>query len=196
MQQRHYPNYAAYLDHQREKTLKPHLRKALLAKWDRRVARFTREFAVLRGRVPAGARALCLGARMGEEVQALQDMGLDAIGVDLVPRVPLVIRGDFHNLPFPPNAFALVYSNSIDHVFDLDRFTDEIRRVLTSPGWVLARLGPEDYGRYESLKLGEVDEFIRRFPGFTMVHRSESGPEGPAHRVHLLLTDAAEPGTG
>src|SRR3546814_10121718 len=57
---------------------------------------FRRNDAVIQG----CQKALCLGARTGQEVVALEELGLDAIGIDLVPCPPHVEAGDIHNLRF------------------------------------------------------------------------------------------------
>ena len=192
IRRREYPDYPAYLSHQIKKTSNPRLREMLLEKWDARVKGFKGEFAALDGIVPQGVKALCLGARMGEEVQALRDLGYNAIGIDLVPYPPMVLTGDFQHMPFADDRFALVYSNAVDHVFDLERFAAEIRRVLTTPGWVLARLAPEHFGRYESLAIGTAEPFLEQFSDFQLVSRRDLGEAGLARKIHLLLHRPAQ----
>ena len=106
---------------------------------ERTISMFKRRF----DGVPAfrnGARVLCLAARRGEEVKALLEMGCDAIGIDLNPgeNNPLVMTGDFHNLQFAAGEFDSIYTNSLDHVFDLSAVMAEARRVLKPGGAFVA----------------------------------------------------------
>nr|DAD18137.1 TPA_asm: hypothetical protein HUJ06_019600 [Nelumbo nucifera] len=42
-------------------------------------------------------KALCIGARMEQEMGALKRVVvLDSVGIDLVPSPPLVVKGEFH----------------------------------------------------------------------------------------------------
>lgn len=81
---------------------------------------------------------ICLGARTGCEVQAARNLGFaGSIGIDLYPAREgdgLVVRGDWHNIPFPSGSFDDAFTNSIDHCFDLDMMIKEIRRVLKDGG--------------------------------------------------------------
>jgi len=83
------------------------------------------------------SKILCLAARMGDEVDAWRQLGHpDAIGIDLNPGPdnPYVVVGDFHALQFANASLDLVYCNSLDHAFDLDKIAGEVRRVLKSGG--------------------------------------------------------------
>lgn len=96
------------------------------------------------GVLPERARVLCLGARLGAEVAAFRDLGAFAIGVDLNPGRdnPWVVYGDFHQLQFPDHSVDLVYSNSLDHSFDIERVVAEVRRVLASEGRFVVEADP------------------------------------------------------
>lgn len=87
-----------------------------------------------------GETALCLGARRGEEVAALRERGLLAVGIDLVECPPYVLYGDFHKLPFEDNTFSRVFSNSVDHLKSPEKFIGEIQRVLKPGGVVVLAL--------------------------------------------------------
>jgi SAM-dependent methyltransferase len=89
----------------------------------------------------AGMRSvLCLGARLGTEVRALHALGHFAVGIDLNPGPEnrYVLPGDFHGLVFPAGSVDAVYSNALDHVFDLDRMVSEVARVIRPGGVFLA----------------------------------------------------------
>ena len=106
--------------------------------------------AVLKDRLAAsgvaapGARVLCLGARLGGEVAAFRDLGAFAVGVDLNPGPdnPWVLFGDFQQLQFPDGVVDVVYSNSLDHAFDLSRMMAEVWRVLTADGRLVVEADP------------------------------------------------------
>jgi len=185
MRQRQYASYKAYLAHQKEKTVNPRLREKLRKRWNKDLAKFRNEFKMLQG-VPR-SKAICLGARMGAEVAVLKELGFDAIGIDIVPNPPLVIQGDFHDMPFPDASFGVAYSNSIDHIYNLEKFAAEASRVLTAEAWLLAKIGPHDYGDYESLELGSVENFTKHFPDFKVVRQQDNGLAGTAWRVRLLM---------
>ena len=84
--------------------------------------------------------ALGVCARTGQEIEALKQLGMDAIGVDIVPYPPLVILGDAHNLPFEDNTFDFVFSNSLDHSIYPVLFLGEMRRVLKKGGYGMLHL--------------------------------------------------------
>ena len=103
-----YGDYAAYLADQRAKTLAPETRARFADRRAGRVTSFRRQFEHLLAGLPPALPAVCLGARYGEEVEALRSLGHDAIGVDLVEHPPLVTEADFHALPFADGQFRLV----------------------------------------------------------------------------------------
>ena len=94
--------------------------------------------------VERGGTVLCLGARLGAEVAAFLDCGCFAVGVDLNPGIanPYVVAGDFHALQFADRCVDIVYSNSIDHAFDLKKLSAEVRRVLKPGGHLILEIDP------------------------------------------------------
>jgi glycosyltransferase involved in cell wall biosynthesis len=136
-----YPKYEDYLRHQMEKTLDPIRREKWLGKeWGLKLGGFRQIFSGHQKVLATCKKALCLGARTGQEVEALREIGLEAIGVDLVPREPLVIRGDFHHLPFKEHSIDFIFTNSFDHALDPQRVASEIERVLKPGGYFLLHL--------------------------------------------------------
>lgn len=131
-----YENYESYLNHQKEKTLDPDKRKKWLnEEWDLKIDGFKGEFEKIKDFLTEDKRCLCLGARTGQEVVALQQLGIkNAIGVDIVPHLPNVIEGDAHNLDFEDNSFDFVYSNIINYSIDPKKMISEVERVLSSNG--------------------------------------------------------------
>ena len=81
------------------------------------------------------SKTLTVGARVGNEIQALLDLGIkDSIGIDIVPHPPLVIEGDMHDMPFEKNSFDFIFSNIIDHSKYPQKFANEVNRVLKPGG--------------------------------------------------------------
>jgi SAM-dependent methyltransferase len=133
-----------------------------------------------------GGKMLCLGARLGEEVEAWQSFGFDAIGIDLNPgeNNKWVTKGDFHSLEFEDESFDYVFSNSVDHVLDINKFNKECYRVLKSGGKALFEVRPhepasvlEDFKKigkhagnpwYESFYWETQEELIHLFHDFHM----------------------------
>ncbi len=79
---------------------------------------------------------LCLGARLGTEVRALHALGHFTVGIDLNPgrQNAYALHGDFHQIVFPDGSVDAIYTNALDHVFDLDRVIAEVRRLLKPAG--------------------------------------------------------------
>jgi SAM-dependent methyltransferase len=153
---RRYQSYQAYLDHQATK---------LDRVSDRLEETKTEDFLEFKRRFEACAAlraarsVLCLGARLGTEVKALHALGHFAVGVDLNPgqENPYVLTGDFHALVFPDGSTDAIYTNALDHVFDLVRVMAEVRRVLRPGGGLFVVDMLDGYeegftpGRYESV---------------------------------------------
>ena len=162
--QRHYQSYQDYLSHQAEKLDRIHdrrVRKEALAVDD-----FRRRFE---GCEPlAGARTvLCLGARLGAEVRALRDLGHFAVGIDLNPGTDndYVCHGDFHELKYADGSVDAVYTNALDHVFDLDRVVKEVHRILRPGGLFILDMLPgyeEGFipGEYEATHWRRSDDLL------------------------------------
>ena len=112
---------------------------------------------------------LCLGARLGTEVKALHQLGYFAVGVDLNPGADnsFVLPGDFHHLVFADESIDAVYTNALDHAFDLSRVIGERGRVLRPGGLVIIDLlrGYEEGfvpGEFEAFHWARADGLIDR----------------------------------
>ena len=134
---RRYESYDEYVQHQVSKLagVADRLRETEERDFDQFLARFSacRPLAEMRN-------VLCLGARLGTEVRALHRLGHFAVGIDLNPgdENPYVLPGDFHGLVFPDGSVDAVFTNALDHVFDLERMIGETQRVLRPGGILLA----------------------------------------------------------
>jgi SAM-dependent methyltransferase len=166
LSRRRYASYEDYLEHQASKL--DGIEGRLRENQEAELVEFTERFRSC----PALARArtvLCLGARLGTEVRALLDLGHFAVGIDLNPGPanPLVLPGDFHQLVFPDGSVDAVYSNALDHVFDLERMVGEVSRVL-APGGVFVAEIEAGYGEghvpgdFEAMHWRDSDALIAR----------------------------------
>ena len=169
LRSRRYDSYQTYLDHQAAK-----LRTLNLTSYN---AKFAPE---LRSRLVAnpaimekgrGANVLCLGARNGIECSVFTELGFFALGIDLNPGEAnrFVVMGDFHDLQFATGSVDIVFTNALDHSFDLDRIIKEVRRVLKPRGVFLSEIvrGSKDVdgrepGDYESIWWDHSEEVARR----------------------------------
>jgi SAM-dependent methyltransferase len=188
-QKRSYDSYDDYLEHQKAK-LESH-----------EFGRYDEEFReALRERLTSlelgwqGRNVLCLGARLGSEVKAFLDLGAFAIGIDLNPGKEnrYVLHGDFHDLQFPPNSVDVVYTNSLDHAFDIDRLAKEVLKVLRRDGYFLVEavqgrdqgINP---GFFESFFWKNIDQLVQIFEnaGFTVSRRTPINHPWPGEQICL-----------
>ena len=138
--QRH-DSYDDYVKKQKEKTEDPARIKEWLGDgWEEKLEGFRHLFARNDEFVAGKKNAICLGARTGQEVCALQERGLKAIGIDLVPFEPYTIEGDIHDLQFKDGSFDLVFTNIFDHTPYPQRFVEEMERVCTKGGHIIVNL--------------------------------------------------------
>lgn len=154
---RKYPDYETYLEHQ--KTKFSALRAKSVEGHDRRFHAALSERLAAMPLELRGRNVLCLAARQGSEVRAFIDRGAFAVGIDLNPgrKNRYVVVGDFHALQFADASVDYVYTNSLDHAFDLGRIIGEVRRVLKADGGfiveanVSAGEGAAPAGPYEAM---------------------------------------------
>ena len=135
---REYRDYKDYVKFQSEKTLNPEKRKKWLnEEWDLKLEGFKKEFSKFGNAIGKDTKALCIGARTGQEVVALKEMGVkEVVGIDIVPHLPHVIEGDMHNLSFEDNSFDFVYTNVFDHSIDPKKMISEMERVVKVGGYI------------------------------------------------------------
>lgn len=178
MRRSRYASYDDYLRHQLNKTLDPRLRRVWATRdWQRKVDAFARLFTGLRdeGLLSTTSRALCVGARLGQEVAALRQVGVrDALGIDLAPAPPLVARGDFHNQPFDNDTFDFEFSNVFDHALYPDRFAAEVERTLRPGGVAVLHVAVHRRGdKYSANDLLDVRGLVGLFPRCDVVRVSK-----------------------
>jgi len=165
--------YLDYLKKQKEKTLDPTRRaKWLGEEWDTKIKEFKEIFEEHKDILKNCKNALCVAARTGQEVQALQDMGIEAIGIDIVPCPTLVIEGDMHNIPYPDKSFDFVYSNSFDHSLYPDKFVKELERVARK--YILLQLqvgvGQDEY---TATRISSSEDVIKLFNYFEVIKNKQ-----------------------
>ena len=169
---RNYDSYEEYIAHQKSKFVE------MLAirggSSNREVMeyrlKFFRRFANLPQELPRDGTILCLGARQGTEVEVLRDLGYpNAYGIDLHPGPdnPWVRPGDFMNLEEADNSVDMVYSNAVDHAFNLDRFMAEQARIIKPGGHALYDLvhvsdqrASAGFGAFEAVEWDDDNDMI------------------------------------
>jgi len=166
---RDYASYDEYITHQRQKftemlKLKGGFTEREILEYRRR---FYRRFRHLPGILPRDAVIVCAGARQGTEVEVLRDLGfVNAYGIDLNPGPdnPLVRPGDFMKMENETASVDLIYSNCLDHAFDLGGFLREHRRVLKPDGYALYDFVPFGAGgAFEAVEWKSEDALFRLF---------------------------------
>ena len=186
-QNRSYDSYEAYLEHQKAK-----LETHDFANYDVEFRAALRErLATLNSAWP-GRTVLCLAARIGTEVKAFLDLGCFAIGIDLNPGEEnrYVVQGDFHDLQFAPKSVDVIYTNSLDHAFDIERIAQEVLKVLKPHGLLIveASQGRDqgvNPGFFESFFWKNIDELIRAIEtaGFKTTRRTNISHPWPGEQI-------------
>ena len=130
-----YDTYEEYVKHQLVKTQDPERVKLWLNdEWDIKCKGFLSIFNRHQKYISNCSNAICLGARTGQEVKVLRDMGIDATGIDLQEFPPFTIEGDIHDLKFEDGSFDLLFTNIVDHSLYPKIMVSEIERVLKVGG--------------------------------------------------------------
>ena len=153
--QRNYSTYGEYLEHQRSKTIgmkekTPNMDSSLVADMVNRHPFIKKPSSVV-----------CLGARLGGEVQGFIKAGHFAVGIDLYPGPdnPWVLVGDFHKTVFADSSVDIVHTNSLDHINNPDIFLREIYRILKPAGLAMIELimNADRRGPFESFWWDSTD---------------------------------------
>ena len=170
LRKRDYESYEEYLTHQKlklEELVKIKGGFSNFDIFDYRV-KFYMRFRQLPKLLPCDARILCCGARQGTEVDVLRDLGFrNARGIDLNPgpNNPLVVEGDMMKLEAADNSLDLIYTNCVDHSFDLDAMIAEHARALKPDGYLLYDIAfneEEGAGVWESIAWEREEDVVRR----------------------------------
>ncbi|KAL0004414.1 hypothetical protein SO802_011975 [Lithocarpus litseifolius] len=170
-----YASYESYIQRQLHKTLNPKLRQVWTTRdWDRKIQVFVRFFQDLKRKelLFNESKALSIGARVGQEVEALRRVGVsDSVGIDLVPYPPLVIKGDFHSQPFGNETFDFEFSNVFDHALYPDKFVGEIERTLKPNGVCVLHVAlSRRSDKYSANDLYSVEPLVEMFKVSEVIH--------------------------
>ncbi len=185
-----YESYSEYIKHQKSK-----LRKInWLKEYDGRYRIVLHKRLIKSKIVKPGMTVLCLAARLGTEVKSFLDLGCFAIGLDLNPGIKnkYVVYGDFHKIQFPDHSVDVIFTNSLDHTFDLDSLIKEIKRVLRPNGLLIldiVRGEKEGYnaGYYEAFIWNKIEDLLEIFKksGFKILNRFDF--DYPWNGQHISL---------
>ena len=155
MRVRSYGSYSEYVLHQKSKLEQI----SWLPSYDQKYSQILTERLKEQQVVKAGMNVLCLGARVGSEVKAFLALGCFAVGIDLNPSKEnkYVLYGDFHDIQFSSQCVDVVFTNCIDHVWSLDQFLHEVKRVLKPNGYFILEI---EKGLKEGGVAGEFECFF------------------------------------
>ncbi len=179
-QYRNYSSYQEYITHQSQKfdeilkTAGGFDNKSILEYRKR----FYKRFHHITPLLDKTSQILCLGARQGTEVEVLRDMGYrNAMGLDLNPgpENPFVKYGDFMKLDYSDSSVDMIYTNCVDHAFNLDNFFQEHARVVKPGGFALYDIHGFGFGSFESVGWKSEDSvFLLSLKYFTRVLKVEA----------------------
>ncbi len=187
---RTYESYDEYVRHQQSKLDTMDL--GAYADYHMRFRRVLKQRLKAGHLVTPGMTVLCLGARLGAEVEVFLELGCFAVGVDLNPGPAnwYVLYGDFHHLQFATGTVDVVFTNSLDHALDIEKVEREILRVLRPEGRFIVEAvkGREEGGApraYESFSWATIDDLAARLGqgGLTHVRRGPFDEPWPGEQL-------------
>lgn len=185
-----YTSYQAYAAHQAAKLDTMPAEK--LREHTERFTKALRERLAMLELLHGARTALCLGARNGAEVKVIHELGVFAVGVDLNPGPAnrYVVTGDFHGLVFPRSTVDIVYTNALDHVYDLTLVVREVLRVLQPLGVFIVEASSKPPSEYESFAWESIDALLASIlpAGFRLLSRTPI--EVPWKGEQLVLVKA------
>lgn len=190
LQRKTYANYEEYLRHQKSK-LDGGI-KFDLAKYDAEYRKGLKERLESTSITWKGKNVLCLGARTGTEVKSFLDVGCFAVGVDLNTGKDnkYVVTGDFHNLQFPNKTVNVAFTNSLDHVYRIQKFLSEVTRVLVPGGLFIVELEgkkDKDADQWASLHWDSDEPLIKLFNEFNLTLTKQTDFESIWFRKQLVF---------
>ena len=169
---RRHSDYESYVKKQKEKTLdQKRIAKWFGQEWNTKLEGFRVLFERNSEIIKEAKKCICLGARTGQEVAALHELGKDAIGIDLVEFPPLTIEGDIHKLSYKDSSFDFVFTNIFDHSLYPDKFVIEMERVCKSGGFILINIQLFNSGDdYSENIINDAKELINLFESSKLVY--------------------------
>jgi len=115
---------------------------------------------------------------------------------------PLVVEGDMHSLRFADGSFDIVYTNVIDHAYDLPKALAEMARVLRPGGLLVvdtflrrkvARLGDGSLGHYASVICEDAREVVASARGLRLERHEHIRLPGVLEERFLFRKAGPEP---
>lgn len=159
-----YASYEDYLEDQPSKMVNPKHKDVILADKDLRINWFTEQFSMLKDLdLDEESDIVTLGARFGEEVEALKNLGYKkSYGMDLIETPPHVIKCDMNEFvkDAEDQSFDLIYTNSTDHCWDIENFIRNMERISRKYVYLHVSLGMR---RYEVYRLSKDVEKLFTF---------------------------------
>eukprot|EP00250_Pteridium_aquilinum_P014121 c21796_g1_i1 orf=248-1825(-) len=134
----------------------------------------------------AGDKGLCIAAGAGHEVLALQEIGVNSLGIDIVSSPPLVVEGDMQKIPFSENAFDFEFSNSFDLGIHSESVCLEMERTLKPGGFAIIHVSEEKSTEILGVNtLYSVDRITYLFKNSDLVHVKKVYALGSDHEIVL-----------
>ena len=163
--------YEDYVNKQLEKTLnKNKIKKWKGEEWQIKVDGFRHLFNRNEEFLQNKKNSICLGARTGQEVFVLRELGFNSIGIDLVEFPPYTIKGDIHNLEFDDEKFDLIFTNILDHSLYLEKFISEMERVCIKDGNIILNIQLNIPGDdYSENIINDLEPIIKLFKKSTLI---------------------------
>lgn len=143
-----------------------------------------------------GTSVLCLGARTGDECRVFIELGAFAVGIDLNPGTENrhVVIGDFHQIQFADASVDCVFTNCLEHAYEVERVIKEVHRVLRPGGIFIAEivLGSEDQhgrepGEHDSIWWDRCETLIERIGKLGFTERSRRQFDKPWNGVQAVF---------
>ena len=167
-----YNDYEQYVNFQKLKTTDPKRQeKWKTTEWRLKIDIFKKEFERNINIINNCKNAICLGSRTGQEVVALQELGVnDTKGIDLVEFEPYTQKGDIHNVDFPDNHFDLAFTNIFDHSIYPEKFASEIERILKPNGYLIIHFQIDIHqDKFTEVIIDDFNEVKNLFKNFDII---------------------------
>ena len=170
-----YNDYESYVRYQLEKTSNKNKQKKWLGiEWQLKIDIFTDLFKSNIDLIQYKKNALCLGSRTGQEVVALQNLGVEkVIGIDLHEFKPYTLKGDIHDLNYDDETFDLEFTNIFDHSLYPEKFSSEIYRTLKKDGIFILHIQTRMGDKYTEVIVKDIKTIEDLFKPLKLVKKAD-----------------------
>ena len=170
-----YKDYESYVSYQLEKTSNKTKQKIWLgSEWQLKIDIFTDLFKSNIDLIDNKKNALCLGSRTGQEVVALENLGVkQVIGIDLHEFKPYTLKGDIHNLNYEDETFDLEFTNIFDHSLYPEKFSSEIYRTLKKDGIFILHIQTRMGDKYTEVIVKDIKTIEELFKPLKLVKKTD-----------------------